>query len=99
MHATRRASGDDAPTIAALQVLWLIHRIASGTCASATCLLQQYMHSCTCLRAILALIVTCCHALPVSLLQELQGAAERLRWFEANLAREGSFDAAVAGCK
>ncbi|PRW32669.1 heme peroxidase-related [Chlorella sorokiniana] len=49
VHATRRAAGDDAPTIAALQ--------------------------------------------------ELPGAAERLRWFEANLTREGSFDAAVGGCR
>jgi len=38
-------------------------------------------------------------ALAASLVQELPGAAERLRWFEANLTREGSFDAAVAGCK
>ena len=29
----------------------------------------------------------------------LPGAAERLRWFTADLAVEGSFDAAMAGCK
>lgn len=32
-------------------------------------------------------------------LDALPGAAERLRWFEADLLQEGSFDAAVAGCK
>ena len=31
-------------------------------------------------------------------LLELPGAAERLRLFEADLLREGSFDAAMAGC-
>ncbi|KAL4421429.1 hypothetical protein ABPG75_010720 [Micractinium tetrahymenae] len=32
-------------------------------------------------------------------LDALPGAAERLRWFQADLLQEGSFDAAVAGCK
>lgn len=35
----------------------------------------------------------------VSALDALPGAAQRLRWFTADLTDEGSFDEAIAGCK
>lgn len=38
-------------------------------------------------------------AATVAALKMLPGAAERLHWFEADLLKDGSFDAAVAGCK
>ncbi len=35
----------------------------------------------------------------VSALDALPGAAQRLRWFTADLLQDGSFDEAMAGCK
>lgn len=109
VHATRRAAGDDAPTIAALQVCW---RDGPNLCGGATAaagrrawrLILRYLPAG--LKGT-ACSQYCCRPsirLPycppfLSRLQELPGAAERLRWFEANLVREGSFDAAVAGCR
>jgi hypothetical protein len=35
----------------------------------------------------------------IAALNELPGARKQLRWFDADLMQQGSFDAAVEGCR